>query len=175
MNVNSFVFKNSLKPVDAIVLNKKFMGMIDHYAIYLGKDIDGHKFVANFTDGIQILPVQEINKQLKKYQPRKIERFRGNYFQRQEALDRAISVIGQRAYNFFANNCEHFKNWVHFGEKYSKQVDAAGTALAVTGGAMAIAGLVSSEAKVRNWGTGLALLGIILKGLSHNEEKESNN
>lgn len=120
MNINDFVLSNNLQPADAVILHKKFMGMVDHFVIYLGNEENEPKFVANFTKGIKVLPNEEINEQLKKYVPKKIERYPGNDFHREEAVNRALSRLGEKAYGFFSNNCEHFKNWVHYGKQYSK-------------------------------------------------------
>lgn len=171
MTLVQFVNYNGLQPADAIVLRKKFMGMVDHFAIYLGKDELGTpKFVANFIKGINIIPDDEIEKQLQKYVPERIERFEGNEFERQSAIERAWSRIGEKAYGFFSNNCEHYKNWVHYGEQISEQVDKGGTVMAVGGTAMLVGGLLTSHKKTRNWGAGLLALGIILKSLAERKE-----
>ncbi|CAA0180234.1 lecithin retinol acyltransferase family protein [Tenacibaculum maritimum] len=174
MNINDFVLKNNLQPADAVVLHKKFMGMVDHFVIYIGDEQNEPKFVANFNKGIKILPNTEINEQLKKYIPKKIERYPGDYFGREEAVNRALSRLGEKAYGLFSNNCEHFKNWVHFGTQYSKQVDVAGTTLTAMGGVITAGGVLSSNKKSRNWGTAIFLLGIGLKFLaerSNNSDK----
>lgn len=171
MTLVQYVNYNSLQPADAIVLRKKFMGMVDHYAIYLGKDEFGiPKFVANFTKGINIIPDKEINEQLQKYVPERIEKFEGNRYERQSAIERAWSRIGEKAYGFFSNNCEHFKNWVHYGKQISEQVDRGGSVLAVGGTAMLVGGLLTSHKKTRNWGAGLLTLGIVLKNLAERKE-----
>jgi len=170
MSIQEYVNHNQLKPADAIVLRKKFMGMVDHFAIYLGEDSSGHKFVANFTKGVQILEDEEINQQIQKYIPENIDRFKGNDFERQSAIERAWSRIGEKAYGFFSNNCEHFKNWVHYGEQISKQVDNAGTALSIGGGTILLGGLLASNQKTRNWGVGVLTLGFILKSLAERKK-----
>ena len=137
--------------------------MVDHFVIYVGYEGYEPKFVANFTKGIKVLPNSEINDQLKKYIPKKIERCPGNDLNRQQAVNRALEKIGEKAYGFFSNNCEHFKNWVHYGKQYSKQVDNAGNVLSVSGSTMLVGGLLVSNKKTRNWGAAFLLLGLILK------------
>ncbi len=166
MNINQFVFKNNLKPADAIILNKKFMGMVDHFVIYIGHDDNEPKFVANFNKGIKVLPNNEINKQLKKYLPNRIERCPGNDYNREEAVKRALSRLGEKAYGYFSNNCEHFKNWVHYGKNISKQVNTAGNVTAILGAGLTIGGAATSNGKTMVKGVGLLTLGLILKGLS---------
>lgn len=171
MTLVQFVNYNQLRPADAIVLRKKFMGMVDHFAIYLGNDeIGTPKFVANFTKGITIIPDDIINKQLQKYVPERIEKFKGNNSERQSAIERAWERIGEKAYGFFSNNCEHFKNWVHYGKPISEQVDKAGNVISFGGATMLFGGLLASHKKTRNWGAGLLFLGIILKNLAERNE-----
>ena len=167
MNIKSFVVQNGLRPADAIVLRKKFMGMFSHFAIYLGDDDFGNpKFSANFTKGVKLLPNREINEQIKVYKPERIERFKGNNYQRTSAIERACSRIGENAYDFLSNNCEHYKNWVHYGKEISDQVDNVGAGSLAIGTTMAIGGLLSENSRVRNQGIGLLLFGALLKGLA---------
>lgn len=167
MTVNQFVNQNHLKPADAIVLRKKFMGMVDHFAIYLGKDQNGRpKFIANFTKGVTIIPEEEINQQLTKYIPTRIDRFTGNHQERQSAIERAWSKLGQKAYSFLGYNCEHFKNWVQLGKFVSEQVNKAGNVSLVVGTTMVIGGALASKGKTTTFGVALFGLGLILKSLS---------
>ncbi|MFQ9674660.1 MAG: lecithin retinol acyltransferase family protein [Clostridium paraputrificum] len=39
-----------------------------------------------------------------------------------ETVKRALSRIGERRYNLFTNNCEHFATWCKTGVSYSKQI-----------------------------------------------------
>lgn len=167
MDIHQFIAQNRLKPADAIVLRKKFMGMVDHFAIFLGyNQFNQPQFVANFTKGIQLIPQNEIEEQLTKYIPERVEKFSGNHLERQSAIQRAISRIGENDYGLFSNNCEHFKNWVHLGKEISDQVDNLGNMLSIGGTLLAIDGFNTSNNKARNWGIGLLAFGLILKGLS---------
>jgi len=40
-----------------------------------------------------------------------------------EIVHRARSRLGERAYNLFRNNCEHFCNWCQFGTSTSAQIE----------------------------------------------------
>lgn len=42
------------------------------------------------------------------------------------AVERALSRLGERGYNLFFNNCEHFATWCKTGERRSKQVEDGG-------------------------------------------------
>lgn len=174
MTAISFVNENRLNPVDVIVLRKKVFGMVNHYAIYLGKDFFGKpEFVANFLDGVQVIPEEKIEEQLKTYIPERIEKFQGTLTERNLALQRAKSKIGERLYSYLGNNCEHFKNWVHFGEKYSGQVNTAGSFLAIGGGAALLYAILNDKSKTAQWGAALLILGLILKGLADRTDKSN--
>lgn len=166
MTIFDFIIYNNIKSADAIILRKrKILGMVDHYAIFLGYDTYSGDplFVANYHDGVKIIPKFEINQLLTILEPTDIDRFPGNEQQRTGAFNRAMSRIGERAYNYFSNNCEHFKNWVHYGSNYSGQVEVAADsclALAVVAGIGAVA---TENAKAGAFATGLLLIGALLK------------
>ena len=145
--IEYFVISNELKPADAILLNKKFFGMLDHFAVYLGRDINTNVpvFAANYTKGVQYLTPNELNQFLEELVPSKIERFEGSANQRAEAIKRAKSKIGEKSYHLIFNNCEHYKNFVHFSKKYSSQVENAGNIAMLSGGITAIAGAASGN------------------------------
>ena len=71
--------------------------------------------------------------------PIKIDRFPGKEPERLKALSRTISQIGKKAYSYLSYNCEHFKNWIHYGTPRSEQVKRIGEAMAV--GASILVGL----------------------------------
>lgn len=144
MTLNQFIVSNNIKPADSIVMRKKLFGMADHYVIYLGMRGRRHVFVANYKNGVKEIPDHELREFLQILQPTKIEHFHGTESQRVAAVKRAISRIGERAYNYVTNNCEHFKNWVHRGEHKSTQVDNAIEGVAIGVGVAAIVGLVST-------------------------------
>lgn len=157
---------HGLQEADAIVLRKKFLGMVDHYAIYLGKHEGNHTFVANYTDGVKIVPQTEMVEILQTLQPTRIEKFVGSDAERNLAVKRALSRIGEKAYNYISNNCEHFKNWVHFGENRSEQVKVAGDAALIASGALAIGALASKNSKVGLLAGGLFIAGLLLHSAS---------
>lgn len=144
MTLNQFITTYNIRPADSIVMKKKLFGMVDHYVIYLGISNERkHVFVANYTKGVRVIPDQELREFLQILEPTKIDRFVGNETQRVAAVNRAISRIGERAYSYVTNNCEHFKNWVHRGEHKSAQVDNAVESVMIGAGIAALAGLVS--------------------------------
>lgn len=163
MTLTQFIQLNKLQQADAIVLRKKLLGMVDHYAIFLGYRGSQPIFVANYRDGVKEVSLNEMKQLLQTLEPTKIDRFPGLESQRKFAVDRAISRIGERAYNYITNNCEHFKNWVHFGENKSKQVDQVGNISIELGVSTAVAAIATKNPKVGFAAVGLLWLGTILK------------
>jgi len=133
MTIQQFINLNSLQQADVIVLRKKFFGMVDHFAVFLGYDrYSGIPlFAANYTKGTQFISQQELASLLSQLVPERIERFTGNDEQRQQAVQRALSRIGANDYNYFTNNCEHYKNFVQTGMPHSEQAKNFGNGIAV--------------------------------------------
>ncbi len=161
----TLINQNNLKPADAIVLRKKFMGMVDHFAIFLGYDKRNQPiFVANYTKGVKQISESELNGFLEKLNPTHIERFEGNDKMRLLAVKRAVSRIGERAYDYFSNNCESFKNYVQKGVSYSKQAEnfnkSAGN-IGIAGAAIGIGALATKNKKVAGWALGISALAAI--------------
>lgn len=159
-----FVRSNDLRPADAILLKKKFLGMVNHFAVYLGRDKYTNQpvFAANYKDGVQVLRKEEVNHFLQKLEPEKIDRFQGDEFERKGAIKRALSKIGRMDYNLISSNCEHYKNFVQNNNLYSKQVKNVGKTLLVAGTASAIIGGASKSGKA----VGLGLLAVALGAIA---------
>lgn len=170
-NIEHFVISNELQPADAILLNKKFFGMLDHFAVYLGRHPQTNVplFAANYTKGVQVLTPVEVDQFLDKLVPSKIERFSGNLHQRREAVNRALTMVGKKSYNLIFNNCEHYKNFVQFNKKYSSQVDSAGKTAMVGGAITAIVGAASGNKKALGWGLAFLALGAIATGAANRD------
>jgi hypothetical protein len=167
-----FVLLNNLQPADAILLKKKFMGMLDHFAVYLGRHVYTNEpvFAANYTKGVQVLEHHEVNTFLTTLVPDKIERFTGSYHQRIEAVERAKEMVGKTGYNLLSNNCEHYKNYVLFNKKFSNQVDSFGKVAAVGGGVAVLAGLASKNNKAVGWGLFALALGALAAGAASQDK-----
>lgn len=163
MTLTQFVQQNGIKQADAIILRKKILGMVDHFAIFLGYRNNIPVFVANYREGVKEVSNSEMSELLKSYQPTKTDRFPGPESQRPIAVKRAMSRIGEKAYNYISNNCEHFKNWVHYGDNYSEQVNSVGNASLGLAAGVGIAAIVTTNPKVAGIAAGLLLLGLILK------------
>jgi hypothetical protein len=167
MTIDQFIHVYNIKPADAIVVKKEKFGILDHYVIYLGQDSYGeHKFIANYTKGIQFIEHCELVAFLQTYVPVRLNRFIGNEAQRIEAVRRALTRLNERAYNLILNNCEHFANWVQKGLPKSEQVEDVGKALALTGAGVGLVGLAAKNERVATFGLLTAALGLITLRLS---------
>jgi hypothetical protein len=162
MSIPQFVSQHGLRPADAVVLTKKFFGMVDHFVIYLGLRNLQHTFIANYVEGVRIIPSHDIEKHLQTLVPTRVEKYPGHEWQRGEAIKRALSQLGQTAYNYVANNCEHFKNFVHYGIKHSTQVQKAGGVIALGGVGVTLMGIGKKSDGMTALGVLLVLIGIIV-------------
>ncbi|MBT1697140.1 lecithin retinol acyltransferase family protein [Fulvivirgaceae bacterium PWU4] len=162
MSIHQFIIQYGVRPADAIVLQKRFFGMVDHFVIYIGIIDLQHAFVANYIHGVRVISNNELETFLAQFAPSKIEKYPGPENQRSEALKRAMSQIGQKAYNYLANNCEHFKNFVHYGIKKSTQVQKAGGVLALGGLGVALMGVGKKNDGLAVFGFFIILIGIIV-------------
>jgi hypothetical protein len=170
MNIDEFIRHYNIKPAEAIMMKKKSFGMLDHYVLYLGVRNNHHEFVANYDKGVAVIPDNEIVSLVQKLQFAAIECFPGDEYQRQFALERAFSRIGQQAYGLITNNCEHYKNYVHYGEDISKQVETFGGTIVVTGITAAVAGIAQDDPLL----TGVGILAALFGGMIYQNEKNNN-
>lgn len=108
----------NIKPGDGLVRSKSFLGLIDHYGLYVGqsKVIENHPLhgvrlisLADFLNGRQLLRVKP---------------FSGNEWGRNTAVRKAFEMIGAH-YDVLDFNCEHFVNHIHNVGIKSNQVDLA--------------------------------------------------
>jgi hypothetical protein len=144
MTLNEFIRQYAIKPADAIIMKKKLFGMADHYVIYLGVHNNNHTFVANYTKGVRVINNDDLKHFLSYLVPTDIDRFNGNEYERSNALRRAWSRVGEKAYNYLENNCEHFKNWVHRGENKSDQAENFIKGATVLLGTVVVVGLLAA-------------------------------
>ena len=120
-NINENILTD-LRPAD-VILAKKRSGLgriLNHYIVYVGNNT----FIGNLNKGVKILSNKELKELLKNYEPVKLNSFTGTSIQRQQAINRAYSRLGEK-YSLFGFNCEHFANWVQKGKENSFQVTIA--------------------------------------------------
>jgi len=160
MTVNQFIQYYSLKAIDAIVMKKKYFGMLDHYVTFLGYHPHSNEpvFVANYTKGTRVLTKEEINKFTEVLEPFKIDYFDGNKYQREEGVERALQLVGRKDYDLISNNCEDYKTYIRTGKFGSMQVQDAANGLMLLGTGLTIAGGVSKSKNLL--GAGLLTVGV---------------
>jgi len=162
LTIDQFIRSFNIKPADAIRMKKKSFGMLDHYVLYIGIYNNCHKFIANYTKGVEVIPDQEITDLVQVLQPSAVEAFPGTDYQRQFALQRAYSRVGEKSYGLITNNCEHFKNFVHYGEDTSRQVEALGGGMIFAGITTALIGTNRKDPVLACAGILAALLGAFI-------------
>lgn len=111
-----------LKPGDRIVAPKSLAGIIQHHAVYLGKDHRGQDLIAENVYG-KFVAVVDAKKFFAEYpQITRVEAFKGNNVERRVAVERALNLLG-KPYSLINFNCEHFANYVQHGKIESLQVN----------------------------------------------------
>lgn len=121
-NVFNLIAHHKLQPGDAVELMCPVAQFPRHYAVYMGNTGAQPVFIANMESGVKLVKDQELNGFLVKYAITNVERFTGDEVERFIVVRKALSRLGEKAYSFVFNNCEHFKNWVLYGESKSHQV-----------------------------------------------------
>ena len=169
MSINEFIECEGLQPADAVIIGKKVLGMVDHYALFMGFEGNRPIFVANYHTGVQVVPDDKMRDFLQKYDVKSVLKFPGPENQRGLALMRAWSRVGEKAYSFIANNCEHFIQWVHHGVGFSTQVKGAGDFAQIAGAGVTLVGMAKKKSNTVAWGLGILALGMCLGNLSEQE------
>lgn len=112
---------NTLQPADRLVIPKSGLNLVQHHAIYLGKDNNGNRMYIENAIGRGVQVVNETYLLRDGYEITRIERFTGNQHQRNAAVQFAIQLQGKQ-YDLLNFNCEHYANTVQHRKSYSKQV-----------------------------------------------------
>lgn len=170
--IDEFVKLNALRPADAIVVKKDILGVLGHYAIFLGVYNEDYVFIANAPGGVQVLNRHDLNRYLQLYSPRRINRFIGNENQRSEAVNRAISRTDENAYHLILNNCQHYAEFVQEGVAKSQQVRNFGAGLTVAGAIVGGIGVSKGNQAAAYGGLGLMGLGLLTLLIDNINEDE---
>lgn len=114
-------YLETLQPADRLVIPKSGLNMVQHHAIYLGKDNNGNRIYIENAIGRGVQVVNEAYLFRGGYEITRVERFTGNQYQRNSAVQLAMQLIG-KPYNLLNFNCEHYANTVQHRKSYSNQV-----------------------------------------------------
>jgi hypothetical protein len=140
--MNTFIQSNNLKPGDVIVVPKSELNIVDHYVIYLGINEDGlHVFAENNNIyGVRFISYDQFYQENRTY--KRIRRFVGSDYERNLAVNRAISLYG-KPYHLTQFNCEDYANYVQYQKATSRQTNI-GLGIAVLS-IFALAGVFSKK------------------------------
>lgn len=119
--MKNFIQANQLTPADRLVVPKSVFGLVQHHAIYLGKDHLGRDVIAENIVGKYVCTTTAEEFFAKNPGVTRIERFSGNGLERKNAVERALKLMG-KPYDFIDFNCEHFANEVQTSISFSPQV-----------------------------------------------------
>jgi uncharacterized protein YycO len=127
---------------DAHVVTRSFAGLVPyrHYGIELP---DG-TMVENSPSGIRIVGYADFARG----RPTQVANPSVSPAERDLAVQRALSRVGEHRYSLTGNNCEHFANWCATGIAISQQVIAWLAALARIALAAAATALVIALSRV---------------------------
>jgi|SRR5690606_15482714 len=114
-------YLNTLQPADRLVIPKSALNLVQHHAIYLGKDNNGNRMYIENAIGRGVQVVNEAYLFRGGYEITRVERFTGNQHQRNAAVQLAMQLIGKQ-YDLLGFNCEHYANTVQHKKSYSNQV-----------------------------------------------------
>ncbi len=145
MNIQLLIRQHNLKIADVVELAKPGTSFPKHYAFYIGIHDGKECFLANTTEGVRVICGEELNRFMQQFIVLDVERPCKTDQHRHRIIRRALSRLGEKDYHLIFNNCEHFKNWVLYGESKSKQVLKAGAGLFVAGAAIAAVGYASKK------------------------------
>ncbi|MCZ2250035.1 MAG: lecithin retinol acyltransferase family protein [Bacteroidia bacterium] len=119
--MNRKFYLDTLQPADRLVIPKSGLNLVQHHAIYLGKDNYGKRMYIENAIGKGVQVVNEAYLFRGAYELTRVERFTGNQYQRNAAVQSAMQLIG-KPYDLLNFNCEHYANAVQHRKSYSKQV-----------------------------------------------------
>lgn len=130
LNKKRMKFQNlNLKPGDRIVVPKSGLRIVQHHALYLGRNYQGLDLIAEnkIGFGVRLVAVGEFLKDV--IEITRIERFKGTNYERKQAVQKALQKTGQ-PYHLINYNCQHFANEIQYGKVESDQATNAIIALA---------------------------------------------
>lgn len=132
-SVKQYLNHHAIKPGDVVVINRKEIALFNHYAIYIGQ---GH-FIANLRPGLQLISETSIWQYLDNYALTRVRRHTGTDSERHVSVQRALELFksGEQSgnYSLVFNNCEHFANYVQYGQRFSLQAQVAGAGALTSG------------------------------------------
>lgn len=148
LNINNqYIQTLGLLPGDRIVVPKSGLHIVQHHALFLGKDRNGVDVIAENKIGFGVRLVTAADFFEEVFEVTRIERFKGTNHERKAAIQKALTKLEQ-PYHLIDYNCQHFANEIQYNIIKSDQVDELFAGLKVAAAlAMAIGlfGLISND------------------------------
>lgn len=121
----------NLQPADRLVVPKSNARLVQHHAIYIGIDKNGIEWIAEnmVGHGVRLVTAAAFFRDV--IEVTRVERFKGTFAEREQAVQHAIALIGTN-YDLIRFNCEHYANVVQHKQEVSNQVKN-GLALGIAG------------------------------------------
>jgi len=119
--MNRKFYLDTLHPTDRLVIPKSSLRLVQHHAIYLGKDNNGNRVYIENAIGKGVQIISEAHLFRGGYELTRVKRFTGNQQQRNAAVQFAMQLQGKQ-YDLLNFNCEHYANTVQHGKTHSNQV-----------------------------------------------------
>src|SRR5579864_2499912 len=111
--MNQKIKQLGLLPADRIVVPKSGLRIIQHHAVYLGQNHLGVDLIADnkIGFGVRLVTAADFFKDV--IEVTRIEKFRGNNYERKLAVQKALDKMGQ-PYHLINYNCQHFANEIQY-------------------------------------------------------------
>ena len=138
--MNQKILQLGLLPADRIVVPKSGLRIVQHHALYLGKNHRGIDLIAEnkIGHGVRLVTADDFFKDV--VEVTRIEKFNGSNYQRKLAVQKALAKLGQ-PYDMINYNCQHFANEIQHNQIKSDQVETLLEALKIAVGAVLVIGL----------------------------------
>lgn len=122
--MNQKILQLGLLPADRIVVPKSEFRIVQHHALYLGRNHWGVGLIAEnkIGYGVRLISADDFFKDI--IEITRIEKFLGTNYQRKQAVQKALQKLGQ-PYQLIDYNCQHFANEIQYGKSESRQVATA--------------------------------------------------
>jgi hypothetical protein len=115
-------------------VRREFLGVVPYR--HHGVELPGGRIAENSPPGVRIVSFGDFARG----RPTEIVSSGMSPAERDQAVERALSRVGERAYPLGGWNCEHFASWCATGVAYSAQVAAVAAAFLAFLKAVVVAG-----------------------------------
>lgn len=112
-SIDSLIEMSGIQPGDSVWMDKKQLGLLDQYVIYLGKDQSQIQWVVGrFENGVRVLTEEQIRFLIKSSKKIRINPFTGNTALRQKAVDRMMEKLDSPTFLLILRHSQNHKQEV---------------------------------------------------------------